>query len=232
MLKCDFHLHVNEDPLDHIKYSAEELVDCAVKQGFDVLAITCHDHVYPVEKIRKYAASKGIIMIQGAEKTLQEKHVLMYNITQDDLEKTKTFDDLRKLRKRKNILVIAPHPYYPFRFCLKERLEQNIDCFDGIEYSHAHIKGFNYNKKAVEVGKKHGKPLVGMSDTHHLFQFGTTYSMVDSKKTPDAVMAAIKQGKVKYCSPPLSFTKAARIFCWVAKPIVRKLFFGPSRKHL
>ena len=224
-------MHVDADPLDYIKYSAKELIDYAAEQKYDVLAITCHDYVFPVSEIQEYAASKGIIMIQGAEKTLQGKHVLLYNITQEELESVETFDDLRKLRKRKNILVLAPHPYYPMQFCLKDLLEKNIDCFDGIEYSHAHIKGINPNKKAEIVAQKYGKALVGMSDTHHLFQFGTTYSLVDAEKTQDAVIAAIKCGKVKHVSPPLSPRKAAKVFWWVSSSLMRKFFFGNSRKQ-
>src|SRR3989344_6137932 len=233
MLKCDFHMHVDADPLDYIRYSAEELVDYAAEQKFDVLAITCHDYVFPVANIQDYAAKKGIILLQGAEKTLQGKHVLMYGITQEDLESVKTFDDLRKLRKQKNILVIAPHPYYPMHFCLKTLLEKNIDCFDAIEYSHAHVQGINFNKKAVETALKHNKPLVGMSDAHHLFQFGTTYSMVDSVKTPEAVVSAIKQEKVEYVSLPLSPRKAFKIFWWVIFSIVQRVLFGHprSKKH-
>src|SRR3989344_3901440 len=133
MLKVDLHMHVDRDPLDHIYYSAKQLIDLAAKQKFDVLAITCHDYVFPVKEIQSYAKKKGILLIQGAEKTLMGKHVLIYNINNSDLKKIKTFDDLRKLKQTKNILVTAPHPYYPMNFCLRKELEKNIDVFDAIE---------------------------------------------------------------------------------------------------
>lgn len=222
-LKADFHMHVNKDPLDHIYYSAKELINQAAKLKFDVLAITCHDYVFPIREIQSYAKKKGILLIQGAEKTLQGKHVLLYNINNSDLAKIKTFEDLKKLKQQKNILVIAPHPYYPIPFCLRKELEKNIDLFDAIEHSHAHTPRINFNKKAVETAKKYSKTLIGNSDTHHLFQLGLTYSLIDCEKNADAIIEAIKNGRVKVVSPPLNFQMSTKIGWWVGKSLIKKL---------
>ena len=71
---------------------------------------------------------------------IQGKEVLIYNITQKESKKLKTFDDLRKLKQKKNILIIAPHPYFIIRSCLGKQLDKNIDLFDAIEYSHYYLK--------------------------------------------------------------------------------------------
>lgn len=224
MLKADLHIHVDRDPCDtYITHTARDVINAAAKQKFDVLAITCHDYAFPIKEIQSYAKKKGILLVQGAEKTLKGKHVLIYNINNSDLKKIKTFNDLRELKKEKNILVVAPHPYYPLPFCLKKDLEANIDVFDAIEYSHAHMKGINPNKKAVEIAKKFNKPLIANSDTHNLFQIGFTYSFIESDKTAEAVIEAIKQGKAELVSPPLSLISCARIVWWVGTSFARKI---------
>ena len=112
-LKSDLHLHVKGDPRDNVKHTAQQLIDRAAKQGYEVLAITCHDHVFYNKEIINYAKSKNILLIPGAEKTLHGKHILLYNITNADLQKIKSFQDIRRLKKQKpQALVIAPHPYF------------------------------------------------------------------------------------------------------------------------
>jgi predicted metal-dependent phosphoesterase TrpH len=204
MLKCDFHIHVNEDPSDVVPYNARQLIDRAAEIGYDVLAITCHDYVCFDDDLVAYAKARGILLIPGAEKTLQGKHVLLYNVNNFDIESVKTFQDLAKLKKKKNVVAVAAHPYYVFSQCLGKLLEKHIDLFDGIEYSHYHTYLFNLNRKAVRMGKKYGKTLVGTSDSHRFSQFGTTYSLVDSDKNLDAVLDAIREGKVNVVSPPLN----------------------------
>jgi len=214
-MKADLHCHVQGDPHDNIPYTAEQLIDVAASKEYHVLAITCHDKVIYTEHLIKYAESKGILLISGAEKTLNGKHVLLININQSDLENIHSFSDIRTLKQQKNILVIAPHPYFVIDTCLGSLLEQNIDVFDAIEYAHFHTYGINFNKKAVDIAKKYNKPLVGLSDCHRLFQFGTTYSLIDSKKNTEDVIAAIKKGNVKVISPPLPLLLFLRISAWI-----------------
>ena len=78
-LKVDLHTHTCEDPQDRISYNAFQLIDRAALKGFDALAITNHDFVLYNDKLVKYAAEKGILLIPGMELTLSKKHVLLIN---------------------------------------------------------------------------------------------------------------------------------------------------------
>ena len=235
MLKADMHCHVQGDPHDNIPYTAEQLIDHAAQHHYTVLALTCHDKVIFSDELKRYATSKKILLIPGAEKTLQGKHVLLYNLTQQELDETKNFDDLRQLKlKNKRLLVIAPHPFFIIGSCLGHLLKKNIDVFDAIEYGHYHTYGFNLNKKAAQLAKKYNKPLVGLSDCHRLFQFGTTYSLIDATRTNDEVIAAIKSGKVRYVSPPLPPLLFLRITCWIIVALsghILKMLIGHRFSH-
>ena len=205
MLKSDLHIHTKEDPMDgnHIEYSAKELISKAAEKGYDVISITNHDSVFYNKELKDYAAKKGILLVPGIEKTIKRKHVLLYNITQEEADKIKTLQDLKQI-KRKNTLIIAAHPFFPL-IGLKRKLIKSINLFDGIEYSSFCHKLINFNKKAVKTAKRYNKPLVGNSDLHNICVFGKTHSLIDSKKNINSVINAIKNNDVKYISKYLNF---------------------------
>ena len=161
---------------------------------------------------------KGILLISGVERYIEGKEVLLYNVSQSDIEKIKTFDDLRIFKKKKNILVIAPHPFFKRSNCLGKKLLENIDVFDAIEYSHFYLSFFNLNKMAVKIAKKHKLTLIGNSDTHYLKQIEMTYSLIDSKKSIDSIFKAIKKGNVILKTKPISL----KYFFWRIFRIIMK----------
>lgn len=214
MLKADLHLHTSEDPLDswQINYSAKELIDLASLKGFDVLAITNHNQVYHNKKITDYANKKKILLIPGAEIEIDKKHVLVYNLRNEEIKKIKTFEDLKKIKQKKKILVLAPHPYYKLFPCLGKLLEENITIFDGIEYCHFYLSWFNQpNKKAKKIAKKNNLPMIGTSDAHNLWELGTTYSLIDSKKDILSVIRAVKEGNVILKTNPIRVSSLVKL---------------------
>jgi len=202
MLKADLHLHAGEDKCHRIKYSSKDLIYLAAEKGFEVLALTFHDQISYSKKLADYAKKKGVLLIPGIEKHIEGREVLLYNVTAEDVKQLKSFADLKQLKKKKNILVIAPHPFFKRKNCLDEKLVENIDVFDGIEYSHFYIHIFNLNKRAVQVAKKYSLPLIGGSDAHHLKQVNMTYSLIDSKKDLSSIFKAIKKGKISLKTKP------------------------------
>lgn len=126
MLKVDLHIHTNEDIHDsYIKYNAKQLIDHASKLKFDVISITNHDTFIFSKELAEYAKEKGILLIPGIEIRIEGKEVLLYNFTEDQIKQIKTFEDLRKL-KNKSKLIVAPHPYFIKKQCLKKKKLLNI----------------------------------------------------------------------------------------------------------
>lgn len=221
MLKADLHIHSKEDPVDKdlIKYSGREMVDYAAKKGYDVLAFTLHEGLWIPDKLVDYAKEKGIVLIPGVEAKIEGKEVLIYNIDHEEYREIKKLKDLAKLPER--ALVIAPHPFYQDSKCLGKKLVENINNFHAIEYCHFYTKTFNLNKEAVRVAKKFHKPLVGTSDAHHYWQFGKTYSLVDAEKDRDSIINAVKKGKVRVVTKPISHFR----FMWIAISFIFRKFF-------
>ena len=202
LLKADFHTHCREDPHDFIRYTAVELIAEAARQGYDVLAITCHNKRIHTEELQKRAADLGILLIPGVEAAIESKHTLLLDMPYSRF-KVRRFSHLRRM-KRDGGLVIAPHPFFPAPKCLNSKLRENLDVFDAIEFSHFYTRTVDFNRKAVEYARRMELPLVGTSDCHRLWQLGTTYTIVEAAaKTIPAVFGAIRAGRVRVVTAPL-----------------------------
>jgi predicted metal-dependent phosphoesterase TrpH len=196
VLKVDLHLHTAEDPVDRIFHTATGLVDRAAELGFAALAITLHDSQFADARVSDYARERGVTLIPGAERTVEGRHVLLLNFPAAAAESVRTFDDLARLKARADGLVIAPHPYFPDRRCLRSRLDAHADLFDAVEWSYFWTRGINFNARAARWAHAHGKPIVGNSDLHDLRQLGRTYSVIDAPPESSAICDAIRRGRV------------------------------------
>lgn len=227
MLKADLHIHTKEDHIDKIRYTAKDLVNYAAKLNFKVLAITNHYSVYYNKDIVRYAKKKGILLIPGIETRIKSKEVLLLNARK--LVKLKDFSELEKLKKE-NVVVIAPHAFYPRYFCLRKKLLENIKYFDLVEYCHFYLNPLNnYNQKAVEVARRYKKPLIGNSDAHHLYQINNTYSLIDADMKIDSVLEALRKGKIKIETNPLSYFIFSRILFWSVVNTLKKKISGKDK---
>lgn len=210
MLKIELHTHTADDPVDAIPYTTFELIDHAAGLGYDALAITLHEHQLDLRRFLPYAAERGIVLIPGVERTVEGRHVLLLNY-KSGTEQVRSFADLAALKRRASGLVIAPHPFFPTQSCLRGALEQHADLFDAVERNAMFIRGIDFNRAAERFAARHGKPVVGNCDVHRLSQLGTTYSLVDAERDPDAICNAIAAGRVRVESRPISWTTAARL---------------------
>ncbi|MBI4983367.1 PHP domain-containing protein [Candidatus Woesearchaeota archaeon] len=226
MLKAELHTHAHVDPKDsgEVSYSIKELIDQAAEFNFEVLAITCHDLVYIDDQVTEYAQRRGIHLIPGVEKTIDGKHVLIYNLSDQQAQLIKTFEDLKSFKKvHPDSLIIAPHPFHYKSTCLKQKVLQYLDLFDAWEYSWFYLAAFNPNKRTAALAQKYHKPVIGSSDVHNLRELGRTYTLIDSKKSTGAICAAIKVGKTTVISKPLPLFEFIGIS-------IRMLYFDTRRK--
>jgi predicted metal-dependent phosphoesterase TrpH len=211
LLKIDFHLHTSEDPADWIRHSALTLVDEAAAQGFSALAITLHDKQLRDARLTDYARERGIVLLPGIERTIAGKHVLLINFPQA-AEDVRTFDDIARLKARANGVVIAPHPFFPDRTCLRGLMREHAGLFDAVEWSYFWTTGVNFNAPAERWARAHGKSVVGSSDLHDLRQLGWTHSLVAAEPDPDAICEAIRTGLVTVSTEPVPPIELGQVF--------------------
>jgi predicted metal-dependent phosphoesterase TrpH len=207
-IKVDLHIHTLDDPKDALDYSARQLLERARSLGFRVLAITLHDAVFDRAEVFADAASMGILLIPAAEVRLEGADVILLNVTADDISSLRTLSDLAGLRSRRgpSLFTIAPHPFYVLGGSIGERLLTHIDHFDAIELCHFWGRFFNPNRRAVEIAKHFGKPLIATSDAHQLHAFGSNYTSVPetAELTVENVIDALRRGPLRVTNPPCS----------------------------
>ncbi len=211
MLRADFHHHINTDPCDgkFVRHSAGDLVDRAVAVGLNVLAITCHESLPYDGDIVGYAARRGVLLLPGMEATVDGHHVLLLNF-EEFPPGVCTISDIMA-RKTRDALVIAPHPFYPTGIAGGETLLRHTPLFDGVEFSGLYTAlTRRFNRRAAQHARSAGLPVIGNSDTHFLWQMGRTYTLIDAAPEPAAVMEAVRLGRVRLMTTPLSWVDVLR----------------------
>ena len=211
MLKVDFHLHTAEDPVDLIHHDAATLIDRAAAAGYGALAITLHDRQLERPWLTDFARERGIVLLPGIERTIEGKHVLLINFPRAAAESVFTFRDLGWLKSRANGLVIAPHPFFPGGSCLRRQLNTHAHLFDAVEWTYFWTNQFDFNSRAARWAHANGKPIVGNSDMHDLRQLGRTHSLVQAEAHPDAICAAVRDGRVEIATEPVPLIELALV---------------------
>src|SRR6478609_2808367 len=218
-IKLDLHIHTHDDPKDKREYSAPDVLAGARRVGFGVLAITLHDAVFDRPEDFDAAQRLGILLICAAEVRIEGADIILLNVTGEDVEGLRTFDDVRQLRSRRaeTLFTIAPHPFYLLGGSIGKRLLDQIHCFDAIELCHFHKGFFNPNRRAIKIAEKFAKPLVATSDAHQLNAFGRHYTTIPrpSSVTAESIFAQLRAGRLGINSPAATFQEIISTFYFV-----------------
>ncbi|MDF2379535.1 MAG: PHP-associated domain-containing protein [Candidatus Gracilibacteria bacterium] len=218
--KTLLHCHSNVDPCDKfITYSTKELIDEAAKRKVSIMSLTSHKKVIFNDELKNYAASKGILLLPGVESQVTGSDVGIIN-AHADADHIKTLDDLRNYRKNHpESFIYAPHPYFPGP-CLKNKLDENPELFDGIELSHFYHKYHNYNLKAEKFAEKHNLPFFATPDCHFLTNVDIAYTtlhleqsieeLLKHKDPASVVISALKNKQFENHANPLSLFKISK----------------------
>ncbi|HSI86975.1 MAG: PHP-associated domain-containing protein [Candidatus Methylacidiphilales bacterium] len=200
--RVDFHGHCKGDPMDDLPHTVYQYIDRSVERGLNAIAITWHRKQFDIPDAIDYARDRGLLLIPGIETEVNGVcHTLVLNAPPGEVGPTSTLEDLRRLKKYSQVLIIAPHPYYPLRNCLGRIIEQAPDCFDGVEWCHLHVpfipSFINPNRMAQRWAAKHDKPVVACSDAHCLDSIACNYSEVEADAlTTEAIFAGIRAKRV------------------------------------
>lgn len=209
MLRVELHTHTADDPADLIPHSTSALIDRAAVLGYDAIAVTLHDRQLDLAPWRRQALERGIVLIPGVERTIQGRHILLLNFPAA-AERIDSFDALRAFKRRFGGLVIAPHPFYPGHTCLRRKMDRHADLFDAVEWTWFYTERTRqFNDRAADWARAHGRPLVANADVHRLHQLGTTYSLVEADRDVDSICESIRVGRVTPVTQPIGSVDAA-----------------------
>lgn len=211
--RVELHNHCDCDTQDSLDYSARDLVNACVRHGVDVLAITPHREVFHDPETVAYARSRGILLIPGVEKMVEGRELVLLNVLPDEIPHRMARADLERLRQQKgdNLLVLAPHPFYPRQTCVGPVLDRFAHCIDVIEWCHLYLKIYNPNQPASLWAAEHGKPVIVTSDTHNLDHFARNRAEVEADTLEtESLFRAIRLGKIRNQHRPLNTPELVR----------------------
>jgi predicted metal-dependent phosphoesterase TrpH len=210
--RVELHSHCQGDPVDsYLEHSLFQHIDQAKSVGLDAIAVTWHRKICAVPEAVAYARERGILLIPGMEAEVDRRHLVVLNLAEGALPSEPTWNQVRALRLRKpEVLVLAPHPFYPHPTCLGKAMEDHADCIDAVEWCILHVqwlpKRVNPNLRAAHWAHTHGKALVATSDAHSLSAIGKNASVVEADElTAEALFAGIRAGRVSFHRRSLEF---------------------------
>jgi predicted metal-dependent phosphoesterase TrpH len=202
----DLHVHTDYSIDGHD--AVERIIEVARARGLDGLAICDHNTMAGVQAARDYVAAHDLdfLIIPGVEVTTSQGHLLVLGLEEGverDMTVTETIRAVRQCEheRAQSIVIIAPHPYHPFRhsignLCTHPEIEA-IEVFNS-----RYFTGLG-NLRARRIAKRTGKIAVAGSDAHSADCVGlatvTVEADVKVARTPDhqSIVKALKAGSVR-----------------------------------
>ena len=210
LIRADFHIHASGDPLDRIRATPRDVADRARALGLSCVAIANHRRFVWDADDAAYALRRGVLLVPGIEVNIGGRDVLILNATAE-AEQIRTFDDLRAYRTPER-LIVAPHPFYPTPYSLREHAEETAEVYDAVEASACYLSWHDqYNRLAREFAARHNLPVVANSDAHGLWMMGTCWTEIEAEVfTVAGVVAAVKRGAVTTVMRPMTLVTLFR----------------------
>ena len=200
----DLHVHTNysHDGRD----SVEAVVQSAIAQGLDGIAICDHNTMAGSVAARSSVAEHQLelVIIPGIEVSTSQGHLLVLGLDdaiEQGLPPEETIERARQQERETNgtVAIIAPHPYHPFRHSLGWRcLTPGIDAIE--VFNARYFTGLG-NAWARWTAARHGLTAVAGSDAHTADCVGLATVAVEvsasSKLAPALLVKQLKEGTVR-----------------------------------
>ncbi len=189
-MKYDLHLHscYSKDGFDKPK----TFFKLAKKKGFSGFAITDHDSVAALNKLKEQSRRyKDITIIRGQEISSKDGHILAYGIENVIPKKLSFSETIEKIHHEGGI-AIAAHPFDKFRDGVGDKVINSK--IDGLETINGHtVIG---NSKAKKIAKDYHFSTTAGSDAHLAQNIGRCYIECDGE-SEDEVISNILTKEVK-----------------------------------
>ncbi len=189
-MKCDLHIHsrYSYDSASQPK----DIVDTAIKNGIQCVAIADHGNIKGSLEAFEYAKEKPILVIVSEEVKSKQGDILALNIKEAIPNKLEAEETIKRIHAQGGTAIIA-HPYGSL--CgFDGDLEKIMEKADGLEVLNASV--FWGNQRAHDFLRKHGYAFTVGSDAHFTNFIGKVWLELPleykSTLTPEFIMESIK----------------------------------------
>ncbi|MBK5191244.1 MAG: PHP domain-containing protein [Methanosarcinales archaeon] len=205
-LTLDLHVHTNYS--HDGRASVGEIIESAIAEKLDGIAICDHDTMDGSSAARRYVADNelDLIVIPGIEVSTSEGHLIVLGVEEViekglSAEETIRIAKQREKEKKGTVVIIAPHPFHPFRhsignFCTHTGIDAieiyNSRYLSGVANALARRTAATNNIIAVAGSDAHSADCVGLATVEVEVE-------VDIAQKPEyeAILKKIKKGKVR-----------------------------------
>lgn len=214
MGKADTHVHTEYSGVARLgvmKFpesvaTPSQQVDCARKNGMDVLCITDHDEVVGAFKAQEYAKKyDDIEIVIGEEITTADGEIIglfLNELVPSGLSAEETIDIVRS----QGGVTIAPHPFSVHVAGLQEKIfSLDIDGFEVINGGHVDAYSNNFAKAVMEKYPNKWAPISG-SDSHSVYTAGYNWTEFEGNTAEDFRRSILDKKTIAVGNP-------APVFC-------------------
>ena len=205
-LTLDLHVHTNYS--HDGRASVEEIIESAIAGKLDGIAICDHNTMDGSSAARKYVADNelDLIVIPGIEVSTSEGHLIVLGV-EEGIEKGLSPEETIRIARQKEkdgngtVVIIAPHPFHPFRhsignFCTHPGIDAieiyNSRYFTGVANALAMRTAATNNIIAVAGSDAHSVECVGLATVEVEVEVD-----VAQKPEHEAILRGLKEGKVR-----------------------------------
>lgn len=191
MIRIDLHVHTkfSGDATISPKLIADQLHAHPFIKG---AAITDHDTLQGYNHVRKLAATyEDILVIPGIELSTQQGHITVLGV-EEKPEDPLTIEGVVNFAEERGGIIVIPHSY---RELGVGEMAKGI-LADAIEVLNPHST-YKQNKMAEELARAKKLPGVAGSDAHEPREMWVAYTDVKAESSVEAVLNAIRKGRVK-----------------------------------
>jgi predicted metal-dependent phosphoesterase TrpH len=191
-LKVDLHLHsaYSKDS----RATPEEVVRRSIELGFDVISITDHGSVQG--SLEAQAMPSGLLVIPGQEVKTSDGELIVLGLRHPLPSKQPALETAMNARKQGGF-VILPHPFDPMRRGIGSLSKKLLGHIDAVEVFNSRTIFSRFNQKARQFADQEGLPSVVGSDSHFPGEMGKAFMLINSKKSPQEIFNAIRQGRLR-----------------------------------
>jgi len=188
-LKIDLHVHTTYSG-DSVTTPAEALLE-AKRKRLDGIAITDHDTIEAYQAIPR---NSELLIIPGIEVSSREGHILGLGTRKPVEPGLPAAETVKRIHQLGGIAVV-PHPMAPLKSSLNEAAVMMVKP-DALETLNGSTSSF-ISKKGMNLALRLKLPQIGGSDSHYPSALGRAYTLIEAELSLDAVLEAVKTGRVK-----------------------------------
>jgi predicted metal-dependent phosphoesterase TrpH len=225
-MKCDLHVHTDYsyDSTSH----PHQIVERALEEGIDCLAVTDHGEIKGALAAADYAADKSVLIITGIEVKSKSGDIIgldVREIVPDGLSAAATIAAI----KGQGGLAVIPHPFSRI-YGFKGEIAPFLGTIDAVEVKNSLLSRAE-NERAWRLAKENGLAFTAGSDAHSLRGIGRVFLEIPgSSLAKEKVLEAIRLKNAVPAGREADWTEKTVRFCLRAFAKLRHYVGARKRK--